>query len=327
MTISRVIRFHEAGGPDVLRLDEINVPPPGPGELRLKVAAIGLNRADISVRQGNHQLPLPSGLGQEAAGIVEDVGADVAGFAPGDPVNLLPAIARLPFGTYAERIIAPAGAVVHQPATLSAVEAAALWAAYLTAYAPLVEIAKVTAGDTVLLSAASSSVGLAAIAIVRALGGIPIALTRERDKAQRLIALGAADVVVTGEEDTVARVKALTGGHGARVAFDPVAGPAMATLLACVATEGIFIHYGLLSREPTTLPLDVLTRNLTISGYALDIGRNVERRARAIGFIRDRLNARDIVPVVDRTFPLAKAAAAHRAMEDNRHIGKLVLIP
>lgn len=328
MTKSRIIRFHVTGGPEVLRLETIDVPVPAEGEVRLRMTAIGLNRADILLRAGRYggqAGTLPSPIGREGAGVVEDVGPGVSGFAIGDAVTILPGVGELPFGTYADRIIAPAFAIVPQPPTLSAVQAAALWATHLTAYAPLVEIAKVRSGDVVLLPAASSGVGVAAIGIVRALGGLPVALTRNPAKAARLLALGAAEVIVTSEEDIVARVRSITDGAGAQLAFDPVAGPGIVTLLDALAVDGILVQYGNLSGEATPLPPSVLIRNLTIVGYALDVGRNVERRSRAVRFIAEHVGKGTLGPVVSSTFPLEQAAVAHAKMEMNDHVGKIVL--
>lgn len=329
MTASHIVRIHKVGGPDVLVLEELDIPAPGAGEIRIKVSAIGLNRADAFHRQGTYggtANPLPSGIGFEAAGVVEDVGQGVEHVIAGDAVNILPGVAALPFGTYGERIIAPAEAVVRQPDSLSAAEAAGLWVAHLTAYAPLVEIARVGPGDVVLITAASSGVGLAAIGIVRLLGGLPVALTRGRSKVERLFAAGAGEVIVTSEDDVVARVRTITGGKGARVAFDPVAGPAIETLLDALAVDGVLVTYGALARQPTPLPFSVLAKNLTISGYAMDIGRNPERRARAVEFIGKGVESGALSTIIDSRFSLAEVAAAHTALESNAQVGKIILL-
>nr|WP_146055521.1 zinc-binding dehydrogenase [Streptomyces malaysiensis] len=247
-------------------------------------------------------------------------------FERGDAVTVLPSVRPLGFGTYGETILVPDVAVVAQPPELSAVEAAALWVAHLTAYAPLVEIAEVGPGDVVLINAASSSVGLAAISIVRRLNATPVALTRTRRKADLLLRLGAA-VIVTDEEDVVGRTHALTAGAGARVAFDAVAGPALTTLLHALAPGGIVVQYGLLSQEPMLFPLDVSARKLTITGYRLDLATDTELRRRAYRFVKDGVAAGAIRPVVADTFPLSAAAAAHAVLERNTHVGKIVLIP
>ncbi|WHX23739.1 zinc-binding dehydrogenase [Streptomyces malaysiensis subsp. malaysiensis] len=258
---------------------------------------------------------------------MEDVGTGGDRFERGDAVTVLPSVRPLGFGTYGETILVPDVAVVAQPPELSAVEAAALWVAHLTAYAPLVEIAEVGPGDVVLINAASSSVGLAAISIVRRLNATPVALTRTRRKADLLLRLGAEAVIVTDEEDVVGRTHALTAGAGARVAFDAVAGPALTTLLHALAPGGIVVQYGLLSQEPMLFPLDVSARKLTITGYGLDLATDTELRRRAYRFVKDGVAAGAFRPVVADTFPLSAAAEAHAVLERNTHIGKIVLIP
>ena len=219
----RVVRFHRTGGPEVLQIDTIDVPAPGSGEVRINVKALGLNRAESMFRTGQYleQPVLPSRLGYEAAGIVESVGPGVAGLKPGDAVSTIPAFSQGKYGVYGDVAVVPAAAVAKHPASLSWTEAAAIWMQYLTAYGALIDIAKLTQGDTVLIPAASSSVGIAAIQIAKLVGATPIALTRKDDKREALIALGATHVIATEKQDLVAEVQKLTKGKGARVAFDP----------------------------------------------------------------------------------------------------------
>ncbi|NUR41255.1 MAG: alcohol dehydrogenase catalytic domain-containing protein, partial [Streptomyces sp.] len=171
--MARTVRFHEVGGPEVLRLEDVPVGEPGPGELRVRVDAIGLNRAEVLFRGGQYIEPVkefPARLGTEAAGVVEAVGAGVTGFAAGQPVSVVPAFSMNEYGVYAERAVVPARAVLHRPEGLDAVAGAAVWMPYVTAYGALVEVAGMRAGDTVVLTAASSSVGLAAIQVARSVG-------------------------------------------------------------------------------------------------------------------------------------------------------------
>lgn len=326
----RTIRFHQTGAPEVLQLDNVDLASPAPDEVLVRVAAIGVNRVDVLQRSGASKgtgVTLPAGVGMEAAGTVESVGAAVTTFAAGDKVNLLPGMTRLAFGAYCDFLLVPAAALVAQPPSLSFEQGAALWTAHLTAYAPLVEIARVGLGDSVLINAASSSVGLAAIGITRALGATPIAITRTQDKVEKLLQLGAAHVIVSEQEDVAERAKELTDGVGARVAFDPVGGPAIAGLLDAVATDGILVLYGILSGQATPLPFPVLGRNLTVAGYALDINRNASRRARAMEFIQREVASGALSTPIAQRFPLSEAARAHATMESNQHVGKLLLLP
>lgn len=185
--MTTTVRFHELGGPEVLRLENVPVGEPGAGELLIRVDAIGLNRAEVLFRSGQYIEParLPARLGIEAAGIVEAVGADVTGFATGQQVSVVPAFSMNDYGVYAERALVPARAVLRRPDGLDAIAGAAVWMPYMTAYGALVEVGGMRAGDTVVLTAASSSVGLAAIQVARSVGAVPVATTRTRAKRRR----------------------------------------------------------------------------------------------------------------------------------------------
>ena len=179
--MSRTIKFSKAGGPEVLEFVDTEVPEPGPAEVRIKVKAIGINRAESMWRTDVYIEPVkfPAGLGYEAAGIVDAVGKDVSGFAPGDKVNVIPSFSMNQYFTYGEVIVVPDYAVVKHPESLSFAEAASVWMMFVTAYGALIEDAKVTKGDFVIVPAASSSVGLAAIQLANYAGATTIALTRQ----------------------------------------------------------------------------------------------------------------------------------------------------
>ncbi len=229
--MSRAINFAQAGGPEVLEFIDVQVPDPGPHEVRIKVKAIGINRANSMWRNDKYvEAPIfPAGLGYDASGIVDAVGKDAAGFAPGDTVSTIPAFSLNKYSTYGEVILAPDHAVVKHPESLSFVEAASVWMMFLTAYGALVFDARVKPGDFVIVPAASSSVGLAAIQIANYAGATPIALTRTSEKKQRLQEAGAPHVIVTQEQDMLAEVMRITDGNGARIVFDPVGGPDFAS--------------------------------------------------------------------------------------------------
>ena len=327
--MARVVRFHQTGGPEVLKIENVDVPPPGPGEVRIAVKALGLNRAEAMYRSGHYleQPRFPTRLGYEAAGIVEALGEGVQGLKVGDAVSTIPAFSMNQYGVYGDVAIVPAFAVARHPAELSWVEAAAIWMQYATAYGALIDIAGLNAGDTLLIPAASSSVGIAAIQIARMVGAVPVALTRGSGKRRALLTAGAAHVIVTEEQDLVAEVKNLTGGKGARIVFDPVGGPTLAKLTATMAERGILFLYGALSTKPTLLPLmDVLSKSLTIRGYVLfEISGDPQRLERAKKFIVDGLAAGKLKPVVAKTFPLDQIVEAHRYLESNQQIGKIVV--
>ncbi|MFD5792959.1 alcohol dehydrogenase catalytic domain-containing protein [Streptomyces diastatochromogenes] len=172
--MARLVQFDRLGGPEVLTLRDVEVGAPGAGEVLIRVDAIGLNRAEIMYREGGYfyEPVFPSTLGYEAAGVVEAVGEGVDGFAEGDLVAVVPAFLQSEYGTYGDHVIVPASAVVPRPADVDPVQAAAVWMAYITAYGPLAESGQVRPGDHVLITAASSSVGLAAIQVARHVGAI-----------------------------------------------------------------------------------------------------------------------------------------------------------
>ncbi|MFJ9808833.1 zinc-dependent alcohol dehydrogenase family protein [Streptomyces sp. NPDC101158] len=330
MTTTRTVRFHAHGGPEVLRIEDEAVGEPGPGELRVRIDAIGLNRAEVLFRSGVYieaVREFPARLGAEAAGAVEAVGGGVTGFAPGDRVSVVPAFSMNAYGVYAERAIVPAAAVLHRPEGLDAVEGAAVWMPYLTAYGALGQVGGMGAGDTVVITAASSSVGLAAIQIARRLGAVPIATTRTHIKKAALLAAGAAEVIVDEEKDLVERVRAATGGRGAEFVFDAVAGSGVLDLGRVVAPGGTLFVYGALSGEPTPFPgFDLGMPALNMRTYTLfETTRDPERLRRAAAFVSSGLESGAFRPVVDRTFPLDRIAEAHRYLEAGSQVGKIVV--
>ncbi len=325
----RIVRFHQTGGPEVLKIENVEVPQPGPGEVRISVKALGLNRAEAMFRVGQYleDPKFPARLGYEAAGVVEAVGPGVVGIKPGDAVSTIPMFSQNQYGVYGDVATVPAAAVAKHPSNLSWEEAAAIWMQYLTAYGALIDIAKLRDGETLLIPAASSSVGIAAIQIANMVGATPIALTRKHDKRNALLKLGAKHVIATEEQDLVAEVGRLTGGKGARVVFDPVGGPTIAKLTAAMAEHGILFLYGALSTEPTPLPLfEVLSKMLTIRGYVLfEIAGDPARLARGKEFVTGGLASGKFKPVIAKTFRLDEIVAAHRYLESNQQIGKIVV--
>jgi NADPH:quinone reductase-like Zn-dependent oxidoreductase len=327
--VAKVVRFHELGGPEVLKLEEVDVGAPGPGEVRLKVEAIGLNRAEALFRAGHYleAATLPARLGYEAAGRVDAVGPDVADLAVGDAVAVVPAFSLNRYGMYGEVVLAPAHAVVRTPAGITAVEAAAVWMQYLTAYGALIDIAGLGPDDAVVIPAASSSVGLAAIQIARMVGATAVATTRSGAKAEALRRAGAEHVVATARDDLVGEVNRITGGKGASVIFDPVAGPMVETLAEAAAPGGILFIYGLLSMRPTPFPtLPALGKGLSLRGYTLfEIVSDPERFARGKGFVLDGLAKGALKPIIAKTFPIEQIVEAHRYMETGEQFGKIVV--
>ncbi len=327
--MSRKIIFEQAGEPEVLQVREVEVPAPGPHQVRIAVKAIGLNRAESMWRRDNYIEPVhyPAGLGYEAAGLVQAVGAAVTGFAAGDAVNLIPSFSMNDTTTYGEVILAPDTAVVKQPEGLSFVEAASIWMMFVTAYGALIEDAKVGPGDAVLIPAASSSVGLAAVQLAAMAGATPVALTRTSAKRQRLLDAGASHVIATEESDIVAEVMRITGGKGARVVFDPVGGPTFPKLIEALAFQGRVYLYGALSDEPTPLPvLSMIAKMPTLKAHNIwETSGDPARRDAAVAFIRRGLESGALKPVIDRVFTFDQMVEAHRYLETNGQFGKVVV--
>lgn len=325
--MATAVRIHQFGGADVLQLDEVVIPEPPAGEVRINIAAFGLNRVEILYRSGNYGAgKLPARIGYEAAGIVDAVGQGVTEWSVGDRVAALFGLPMEQYGTFTEQVNYPADMLVAVPKDQALVKAAASWMMFGTAYA-LIDVGQIVAGDTVIINAASSSVGIAAIQIANDRGAIPIAVTRGRNKAAALLAAGAAHVIVSDEEDIAARVMDITDGAGARIAFDAVGGAQLSALLSAMAPLGIVIAYGMLAGpgNEQLLPL-LMGRNLTLRGFSADLLiRDPSTRQQLIDYVSDGLARGALTPVIDRTFALQDVADAHRYLEGGTQLGKIVV--
>ncbi|QQV77550.1 zinc-dependent alcohol dehydrogenase family protein [Sphingomonas aliaeris] len=325
----RAVRIHGYGDASVLRIENVEVLAPAANEVQIKVKAIGINRAEVMFRTHTYlqEASFPSRLGYEASGVVEMVGASVTGFVVGDVVSVIPSLDITDGGTYGELVNVQSRLVVRHPENLSFEEAAAVWMPYVTAWGALIEQAKLCRGEAVIISAASSSVGIAAFQIAKIVGATVIATTRTGAKRQALLDAGADHVVATDEEDLVARVLEITHGSGARVVFDPVGGPSFGPLTASMARGGILLEYGVLSAEPTPFPLlTVLSKSLTLKGYLYtEVVSDDAILVRAKTFITDGLVSGALRPLIARTFAFADIQDAHRFLESNEQIGKVVV--
>jgi NADPH:quinone reductase-like Zn-dependent oxidoreductase len=326
--MAKVVRVHELGEPEVLRIEELDIPAPGAGEVKLRVEAIGLNRSEAMFRKGAYpQKPkLPTPIGYEGVGIVQALGPGVTGFKVGDRVCVVPSYRLGEYGMYAEETVIPARHLLHAPPGLSSIEAASIWMQYFTAMA-IIEIGKATVGDFVIIRAASSSVGLAAIQLANWAGAVPIAATRRSEKAAALKAHGAKHVIATEEQDLVAEVARITNGKGARLVFDPVGGPDVEKLATAMADEGILFIYGSLSMQPTTFPhWPAALKGLSIRGWvASAIWNKPERYARGQELVLRGLADGHLKPVIAKTFPFERIVEAHRYLESNQQLGKIVV--
>jgi len=333
----KIVRFHEVGSADVLQLEDVALREAKSGEVRIRVQAIGLNRADVMFRTGQYleQPHFPSPMGIEAAGVVDAVGPGITSLRIGDRISVATGQAIAEYPTYGESVMVPAASAIPYPANLTVEEAASIWVQYLTAYFAFVDVANVQHGQSVVITAASGGAGLGAIQIVRLLGGIPIATTRSESKKEGLLKAGADHVIVTRQEDTTRRVKEITGGKGADVIFDSIAGDTLATLAEAVAWGGRIILYGALEGAQVAYPLwTAFMRNFTLNTYmvynyagmpALGLSRNEEAFSRAVEFITRHLASGKLRPIVAKTFPLQEIREAHRYMEASQQLGKIVV--
>jgi len=327
--MARAIRIHTLGGPEVLQIDDVEPGEPGPGEVRIRVEAVGLNRSEAMYRAGRYPTKpqLPSLIGYEGVGTIEVLGPGVEGFTLGERVCVLPMIHQGQYGIWAEQAIVPARILLPAPPGLTPAEAASIWMQYMTAYA-IIEVAEIGIGDGVIVRAASSSVGIAAIQLANWAGSVSIACTRTSDKADALRAHGAAHVVATEEEDLVARVMAITGGTGARTAFDPVGGPYVDTLAQALAPRGILFVYGGLSEQPTPYPhWPCAMKGLSMRGWvASEIWNHPHRYKAAQEKILAGLAGGQLKPVIAREFHgLEQLVAANEFLESNQQVGKVVV--
>lgn len=327
--MTRAIRFHETGGPEKLLLEDIAIGAPGPGHVRIKVEAVGLNRAEAMYRAGNYPTKpaLPSLIGYEGVGTISALGEGVADYAVGQRVCVLPMISQGDYGIWADEAIVPTRILLPTPEGLDVIQAAAIWMQYLTAYA-VYEVANVGPNDAVIITAASSSVGLAAIQLCNWAGAIPIAATRTSAKAEALLAHGAAHVIATEEEDLVSRVMEITGGKGARCAFDPVGGPYVDTLARALAERGILFVYGGLSGQPTPYPhWPMAFKGCSMRGWvASEIWNHPHRFAAAREKVLAGLAQGKLEPVIAKVFNrLESLPEANAFLESNQQIGKVVV--
>jgi NADPH:quinone reductase-like Zn-dependent oxidoreductase len=323
---SRVVRIHRLGGPDVLSLESAGPQQPGPGEALVRIQAIGLNRSEAVYRSGSYLIPpkLPSLMGYEASGVLEAVGTGVTGFVIGEPVCVLPNFRMGEYGVYADRAVVPASSLVAPPPGMGPVEAASVWMQFFTAFG-IVQAGRLALGDFVLIPAASSSVGLAAIQIANWLGAEPIALTRTSAKRAALQAHGARHVIPSS--DVAAEVMRITAGRGAKVVFDPVGGPFVETLAKAMCDEGILIIYGSLSGAATPYPhWSAALKGLSLRGWvASQIWNHPQRFTQFRDLILRGLAGGHLKPVVAKTFGLDEIVEAHRYLESNQQVGKIIV--
>lgn len=335
--MAKIVQFTEFGGPEVLRLNEVDLREPSEGEVKLAINAIGLNRAETMLREDQYIFTpeLPSGLGYDASAEVIAVGSNVSHLSVGDKVITVPAFSQSKNGVYGEEAIVPENACWPWPEGLSAIEAACVGTNYTTVYFGLKNVGQLNSGDTILLTAATGGVGFAAIEIAKEMNAKVIATTRKQNKVQALLDAGADHVIVTGEEDLVSRVQEITEGIGVQVVFDAIAGTMIPQLFECLGQGGRCVIYGIV--DPSSPQIDIMpfmVKGLSLLSHAVvyftgypDLGlpQNVDAIQEAKDFLLPRLADGRLKPKVSEVFKLAEVAKAHRALESNNQVGKIVL--
>ncbi len=324
--MSHAIRFHTNGGPEVLTWEEVAVGDPGPGEARVRHSAIGVNYVDTYHRSGLYKLPLPSAIGNEAAGVVEAVGAGVDWVKPGDRV----AYGTGSLGAYSERRVMPADRLVRIPDGVSDRSAATLMLKGLTVQYLFRQTYKLKAGDTILFHAAAGGVGLIACQWARALGVTMIGTVGSDEKAALAKANGCAHTIVYTRENFVERVKELTGGKGVPVVYDSVGKDTFPASLDCLSPRGLFVSFGNASGPIGHFDLILLSQKGSLYATRPTLATHTARRDDMTAMadeLFELVRSGKIVSEPRQTFALKDAAAAHRALESRATTGATVLLP
>jgi len=320
------IRIYEQGGPEVLQLVELPMPEPGPGEIRIRNQAIGLNFLETYQRAGLYKIPLPSGLGSEGAGVVDAVGPGVDRLKVGDRVGY----ASQQIGAYSEFHVIPQWHAALLPSSVDERTAAAVMVKGMTAHFLLTRAYAVQPGDAILVYAAAGGVGSILVQWAAHLGADVIAAVGSLAKAQRARALGASHVILYREQDVAAEVKRITGGAGVRVAYDSVGAATFESTLASIGRLGLFVSYGNASGPPPAVePLRLRNQGsifLTRPDLYDYIATPAERDASASALF-EVIGSGAVNIEIGETFPLAQVAEAHRRMSSGQTVGSSLLIP
>jgi len=324
--MAHAIRIQQPGGPDVMVLEEAAVGDPGPGEARVRHAAIGVNYIDTYQRSGLYKLPLPSGMGSEAAGIVEAVGPNVDWVAPGDRV----AYAGGPPGAYSTSRVMPADKLVKLPDGIDDRTAATIMLKGLTVQYLFRQIRTLKAGDTILFHAVAGGVGLIACQWARALGVTMIGTAGSDAKAALAREHGCTHTIVYTKENFVERVKALTGGKGVPVVYDAVGKDTFPGSLDCLSPRGLFVSFGNASGPVPPFDILLLSQKGSLSVTRPTLVSFANSRAATQAMADDLfalVQSGKIKSEARQAFALKDAAAAHRALESRATVGATVLLP
>lgn len=319
------IVVEQTGGPEVLAYQQTDTREPGPGEVRVRVEAVGVNFIDVYHRTGLYSLPLPFTPGSEAAGTVEAVGPDVTEVSEGDPV----AYAMVP-GAYTERAIVPAAKLVRVPEGLDVQQAAAAMLQGMTAHYLTVSTYEVKPGDSVLVHAAAGGVGLLLVQMAKRAGARVIGTVSTDEKAQLAREAGADEIILYTEQDFEPEVRRLTDGQGVQVVYDSVGKDTFHGSLASLAPRGMLVLFGQSSGPVESFDPGLLAKHGSLFLTRPSLGHYTAMREELLwraGEVLDAVRSGELKLRIDRTYPLADAAEAHRALEGRETTGKVLLIP
>jgi NADPH:quinone reductase-like Zn-dependent oxidoreductase len=340
----RALILTKANNAESLELIEAPTPEPKTGEVRLKLTSAGLNRGDLLYTQNRYFIKPDSGsrIGFEGGGIIDKIGPNTdTQFCIGDQVGISP----MGFDVASQGCIAeygsyPTKALIKSPLGLPNKDAGAIWMAYFTAWGGLIDSGKLVKGETVVITAASSSVGIAAIQIANMIGAIPIATTTSEDKALALIKVGAKHVITQVKDSSttqlnsqinhyVNKIKAYTSNKGSDLVFDAVTGPMSHALIKGSKREGRIVIHGMLDRLPMDVHAGVLMKRLlTLKGYTVDQTlTHKKNKAIAINAIREGFSTSQLKPTIAKHFSLSQFKEAFSYLRSNQHIGKIVITP
>ena len=320
------IRFYEHGGPEVLKTEEFDPGKPGPHEVQVRQSAVGVNYIDVYDRTGLYPVSLPSGLGREAAGIVSALGRGVRGFRKGERV----AYVHSSPGAYSQLRNVPAERLVKVPKGISDEQAAALMLKGLTAQFLIRRTYRVARGDTLLVHAAAGGVGLILCQWAKALGATVIGVVGSEAKAEIAKKHGCRHVLISGRDELVAGVKALTRGAGVAAVYDAVGKDTFMDSLDCLKRLGILVSYGNASGPPPAISPLELTKRGSLFLIRPSLFNYIATREELAAGARElfaAVKARKVRVVIGQRYPLARAAEAHRDLEGRRTTGSTVLLP
>lgn len=318
-------RFHQAGGPEVLKWEEVTLGKPGPGEARIRHTAVGLNFVDIYNRAGVYSVPLPSGLGSEGAGVVEEVGPGVTDLKPGDRV----AYGSSPLGAYAEARLIPADRLLKLPDGIDDKTAAAMMLKGLTTQYLIRQTYRVKSGDTILLHAAAGGVGLILSQWAKHLGATVIGTVSSDEKAKLAKEHGTAHTIVYTREDFVARVKELTGGNLVPVVYDSVGKDTFLKSLDCLAPLGVAVLFGASSGSVEPLNLGLLAQKGSLFVTRPTLNTYAAKREQLVSMANelfDVVKSGAVKIEINQTYPLKDAPKAHADLAARKTTGSTVFV-